>query len=369
MMFISRYLLLGSLLMPCFGVMTLAAKADDICSGITAYMSRDYTNITRKNSVSKNIYDSHCQDSSYKSDSTTTIGLDAVIEAIPVGFDLGVGSSEAKMDSFCKQYKSNENTIINEGFDSSIVVREALKSFNDCVKATRKEIFFYPQIAKTMIQVDVRRGSPDASVLGVIYDHSKLSCTVPYSDTDKTRVIADSNTTMTLTGNQYPINCERIKSTMSDGTEKYATGELAINTTLATLIIPFEGDSILPFDTTKEINRELKRQEIEISALKNKNYHIECKSSSSDFNTTVTSGSIFGGMNSSTAYIPPSDWDMGFRITGGGCQTREVDISNSQYKSAPLGDRGWICEVENLQVGDSTLRKVGTWIQYCRLSE
>lgn len=82
------------------------AFAQDVCSGILSYTGRDEISESRDNSVAAEIHNQHCEGSTSRRSSTTSIGLEAVVKAIPIKFNFGGTSDGDKLNNFCKVYSS-----------------------------------------------------------------------------------------------------------------------------------------------------------------------------------------------------------------------------------------------------------------------
>jgi hypothetical protein len=160
-----------------FGSVAFAQEAQDICLGVLTYTGRDENSQARQNALAENIYSQHCEGSSIKRGSTISIGLEAVVKAIPVKFNFGGASNEEKLNNFCKTYDSRRAEFHEERIDQSTVVREALTSFNDCLRFSTQHVLFNPKIGRTRLVIDVKRtAAEDASITGISYDPSLLTC-------------------------------------------------------------------------------------------------------------------------------------------------------------------------------------------------
>jgi|RhiMetdeSRZDD1v2_1073273.scaffolds.fasta_scaffold4416906_1 hypothetical protein len=70
------------------------ASAQDICSGLLSYTGRDQLTEARENALAAEIFNQHCEGSSARKGSSTSIGLEAVVKAVPIKFNFGGSSNE-----------------------------------------------------------------------------------------------------------------------------------------------------------------------------------------------------------------------------------------------------------------------------------
>jgi hypothetical protein len=164
------------------------------------------------------------------------MGLDAVVKAIPIKFSFGGSSSQERLQNFCRTYDARVKQYTAEQIDSSTGVREALTSFVKCIEVASKGIQFYPQIGRTSLAVDVRRGSDDAKLEGLQYDTALLTCRIP-GPNGTGLVQAQGKTNRQLDGNYLPIACARLPRTGEGGVQYYPEADLTILTNRGSLIL------------------------------------------------------------------------------------------------------------------------------------
>lgn len=221
-----------------------STQAQNICTGILSYASRDELQDDKDSATAQSIYSENCQGSSVKAAKRTDIGLEAVIKAIPARFNLGTGRSEERLSNFCKV--ASEQNISNEKFilRKSSVVREALDAFNRCVQLSNSTAYFDPIIGSRDISVSVRRGSNNVNITGLSYDDASMTCSIATKTETK---VADLNTRAEINDSSaVPIICTRKGAKSDDGVIQYPRAELTILTDQANFTIPVDSDAILP---------------------------------------------------------------------------------------------------------------------------
>src|SRR5262245_53553676 len=80
------------------------ASAQEICSGLLSFTGRDTVTEARENALAADIYSKHCEGAAASRSSSTSIGLEAVVKAIPFKFSFGGSSNEERLNNFCKIY-------------------------------------------------------------------------------------------------------------------------------------------------------------------------------------------------------------------------------------------------------------------------
>lgn len=336
-------------------ILISGAHAQEACTGLLTYLGRDQTRESRTNAIARDIYDSHCEGSSMKSGSNTSVGLGAVVEAIPINFSFGSGTNEEKLSNFCKTYSEKYLFDSSLSIDTSIVVRETLYAFNKCIELSKKDIYFYPNISTTQFVVDVRRGSDDADILGFAYDNTLLACTAPSSDSSNTTVVVDQNTRKALSGDFYPVTCVRKPKIQPDGTTEYPKATLTISTSRSSFLMPVDGDTEVSMSSIKDMKSEFEKVSKQIEVLNSRKPKFECR--------MIQSEMVAGRNPGATVRIPPAELAGGFVAVGGGC----LQGSNqNMFRQSNPTTNGWECGVSDMpgvEVGSS----IQAYLVYCRV--
>lgn len=312
-------------------------NSQEICTGILSYASRDVISESRENSIASSLYTEHCEGSSSKNGSSSSIGLEAVVKAIPVKFSYGGSSNSEKLNNFCKVYDSRRAEFSSQAIDKSIVVREALESFNNCISLAAKEIYFNPSIGRTRLVVDVRRGSSDAAINGVSYDPQLLTCLIPplNAGRSKTSKIADKDTVVDLNGNYMPLTCERIPQVSNNGIAEYPRAELIVATTRGSLSLKIAADAQLSEQWASEIAGRMNSIEAKNAELSKRSFQCEMKQE------------VATGQYPRIVASIPMEARITRKLSGGGCTINsypETPHNGTVIESRPTDDQtGWSC--------------------------
>ncbi|WP_422033971.1 hypothetical protein [Reyranella sp.] len=223
-----------------------AAHAQDVCTGILRYASRDLTSYNSDVVIAQSIYSNYCRSLNQSSSNQTDIGIEAVVKQIPIRFNLGTGSASQKLESFCREMSQSDYLKEKVDQQQSIVVREALTSFVDCVRLSNKNVTFDPLISRTNVTVAIGRGGQKVDVQGVRVDEKLLACTAPDSDSSPKTTKADLDIRKSIADGTYSISCARIPIEERDGTLSYPEAHIAILTNQGPFSLTIPTDALMP---------------------------------------------------------------------------------------------------------------------------
>lgn len=329
------------------------SSAQEICTGILSYTGRDISAEAQQNSTAESLYSSHCEGSSARKGSSTSVGLEAVVKAIPIKFSFGGATNEERLNNFCKVYNSNLALYNAQKKDSSIVVRKALDAFNTCVSLVGKGPQFAPQIGKTAIQVGIKRGDEEVYVDGVSYNHDALDCRFSAEDKKGPSVTADNDTVRKLDTSFINLRCER-KAQDKAGVKVYPPTDLSISTNRGGIIIPIAEDAYQPLQWSTEIAAEIQqlRSALNVLQARKLSCNISTATDSKQYPVAV-------------ALVP----DKEAVLTGGGCfisHHPETLHNGPIVENGPLSDRsGWRCKAGDPPNFAMTIRATAYAI-YCK---
>ncbi|MFK4647360.1 hypothetical protein ABIF96_005934 [Bradyrhizobium ottawaense] len=332
--------------------------AQEVCVGILDKIGRDFSYEAREDAKSKNIFDEYCDGSSEKKGKTTTVGLDAVVKAIPVKINVGTGSNEEKLQNFCKTYNESVSQTSSELINKSTVVREAFSAFNHCIELTKSAIAFSPVIGTQLVAVGIRRtDATDVEFMGVTFDPKVLDCRGP-AGPNGSSVKLDGKTRKKLSDQTFPVICERLPVTTAGGGKSYPRTEIAFAMSRGTpLLIPIPDEEILPTKTVSEMQSQLDALKGSIAAVGSRNPYLDCRTTEGDVLT----------MRNPEAYarIPEQFLKKGYVLVGGGC--RQTTNQNMFAHSMAVGN-DWKCKVSDFP-GSEIPSGTQAFVTYCKVSQ
>jgi hypothetical protein len=345
----------------CLAAGTIPSLAQNFCGEVLKYAARNYTTDSRQNSIAKNTYDRYCSGDKSSSTSQFSIGIDAVLEEIPIGFKLGSGSTQERLSTFCRLFSEDFRAHSSKYAETNLIAPESVKAWSECVKLYGEGVSFNPIISTTQTTVVIEKKSADPiDVQGVQFDSAKLACSVPDTNTSAIRADADMNTKKKLlSGGAWQVSCDR-KPAGSTDSPTYPQADLSIHTSKGTFALQVPADAVIGPQSATAINQQINNILLKIS----KPDQIECSSTSAE--SPVTKSPTV------QARIPQSALIAGYSVVAGGCELSGPEPGQAGGRphngpitaSRPTGD-GWHCRAmdpPNIPLNYS----VRAWAVYCR---
>lgn len=348
----------------CFALVSTSALGQEFCSDVLRYAAYNYSSDAIRYSEIKSAYDQYCDGSQARSSKNLDIGLSVIVQAVPIGFSLGSGSSEEKVTTFCRVTKSDIETNFQRYQSSQLVSPEAMKAYETCLSLYEKGMDFKPTILQDQVLVDIRkRGADVEQVLGISADSDKLACTVPNDDSQPNSpqaLRASLSTRKSLKdGNFWSVTCRRAPSKQGNLTV-YPPATISITTSRGSFGLSVPPDSQLPVQSAQAIQDSLTRMNSELEQLKRPK-KLACKVNSSD--------SGRGRYPSATANLKDQDkGDAAWQVVGGGCEQIGQPNNFAFIKGIPNGSpiaTGWLCQTGDIPGAPADLQ-VRAYVVYCR---
>lgn len=208
------------------------------CDGILN-LAQDISLTQRSSMIAASVYDEYCEDREVRSDANSSSGLDAVVDSVSIGVDLGSGSSSEKLSRFCSIYSSDfERRESSLQFAMSTNQR-VVDAWAQCQELERSDVFFTVDPQRELLGFGVRRGAGIVDFLGMDYNPDHISCFGPFGR-DGTEILIDKTTRFSLTSERvYPITCRRKLEFLDDGTQLLFPTEVSLEAQgRAPLIVP-----------------------------------------------------------------------------------------------------------------------------------
>jgi len=240
------------------------ANAASDCDGILS-LTRTLSYEQKGYFVARNIYSEYCEGTNIKSGSNFSLGLDTVIEELPIGLKIGNSSTEEKVKNVCSKYnnwyQSNANlvAISNQTPDRAIVAWET------CQKLSKQDIRFSTQYQHQHVTFVVQRGTRVIDFLGMEYNPQNIRCTGPVGQ-NRREVTINTSTRYKLNEiDNIPISCVRLEK--QNGTKPYFPAtDVTIRADGGILTIPLPQEGIVGPAWSTEIENSLKTIRNDLSA-------------------------------------------------------------------------------------------------------
>ncbi|NJM36024.1 MAG: hypothetical protein HC850_16560 [Rhodomicrobium sp.] len=342
------------------------AYGQDNCSEVLRYAAKDELAEDQSYAFANRLYSNHCEGANYKENRNLNIGLDAVVESIPISFKLGSGSSLDKANHFCKTYQEHLSQNYTRAARASLVSSVAVQAWEACQRFRNLGVFFAPAIRSDRVTISVEKRGPNPVVIqGVAYDQDKLSCFVTGNDQDPTGAPkADQNTRRTLnTGDHWQVSCRRSGEKVGDEI-RFRQATLSVLTTAGAFDLPIPADAEIGPQSAAAITEAI--NQLRLGLLDTSKRRLRC--------VTITKES--GRKNTPGITADSSEHIRnGYVLTGGGCELygpapgypNGRAHNGPTTHSMPTASRdGWYCQAMD-PPGIPLDYEIRAYATFCRL--
>ncbi len=298
------------------------AQVSDGCNDVLATSARNYDVAQSFDAVSYSLYQQYCEDDQVRSGTNFSAGLDAVIKAVPIKFNLGSGSTEDRVRHFCRTFNSAYQANSGSYRQSSLVVGETTKAWLQCKQLAARGVAFSASISHEHVNVDVRRmNAEDVTVQGVIYSADKMTCSVPNTDLSQTRVTATGTTVKNLGKEDWVVTC--VRKPISSPTETvYPGGDVTVVTSAGEFMLPVPVDAEFPRQWASEFQKSLNQLSSDGKATNGRVLALETKLTATPSGAWGQVQGFGGGLNqvARNSVCPAGQVMVGIEVvTGGTC--------------------------------------------------
>ncbi|MBY3528894.1 hypothetical protein HFN72_23495 [Rhizobium laguerreae] len=155
---------------------TLAAACQNVYSTSTANVSTE----RRRTAELEAVHDAMCSGESVREGFSLDAGMKVVVEAIPIGADLGINSTEARQAYLCKNYQGLRTATAAMDTYSRTIVVAALANFNGCIELASRGVSVQPAVAAPQsIVVKLSLSDPDGITLQAFSATPNMMCLSP----------------------------------------------------------------------------------------------------------------------------------------------------------------------------------------------
>ncbi|BBN53996.1 hypothetical protein TRE132_21210 [Pseudomonas chlororaphis subsp. aurantiaca] len=240
----------ATLLLASIITQTSSIHADDDagarCAAVLKLAGRDENLDLQKNKITQITHDEYCSDKGVKA------GVDLSKASRIIDFLTGSNSVDVNVryqsvDKFCKEAESYNETELFKVGASSLVVREAISSWERCMALNERVRFsVYPQNVPEGLLIEIQRGKDNFSFLGMkVLSSAKLDCTssIPlYDKGKKTQRVSESSTLKVNDSKILSISCARKPVIEKPGKQYYPPVSFTVSTDRGSMPIHLPGD-------------------------------------------------------------------------------------------------------------------------------
>lgn len=222
------------------------AQSFSHCESVYQSATRNISFTETSYSSLNTIYDQYCSSTGERKSGTTGVGVEAVVKSIPISFTGSHASDEEKLTSFCKTYNSVRYTTTASSAYQDSVVNEALKSFNQCIDISRKNIVIeVSQPTGTTAAFSFRFGSDVNYELQGVLLGGNITCSSAFDSNDVRNV---DETTHQKVSKNFSINCKRQPIDRSGGGKYYPKTSVILSSNVGPYTAVFPADEVLDIE-------------------------------------------------------------------------------------------------------------------------
>ncbi|SMX31952.1 hypothetical protein [Actibacterium lipolyticum] len=211
-------------------------------------------NVTTQERSSKSFYfNMYCEKSGETKTLTTSASFTLPIKGVPVEFSGDGNWDEKEWKDFCKtgsEQKFYESSDFSFG---SVVVSDALASFNECVALEQKNLLVTHHLTPPIgvsISGTIKSQNP-VRILGLLHQEDLITCTSNSFTEDGSQEDIGLGRAISGIEENFVISCLR-KPQKSNGTEFYPSTALTLGTSEGNYTVRLRNDKLLNFDLASE---------------------------------------------------------------------------------------------------------------------
>ena len=221
------------------------------------------------------VYDQLCTSTGEKNSSGWNVGLNVIVEDLPIGLTAGGKDNSEKVTNFCHNYHSLRYDASHKVAQSDEVVVAALKNYNSC-----KEIEF-----RTGVVVTHKFANPDALLVNFDFKNAntflKIDGVLATNLTCRSNEAPKGQEALSKTSNfemraNFVISCYRVRSSTPDKGAAYAylPASLAIGTNIDLYTLSMEADSLYNNNVASDATAKIRGLQQTLSAEQGKNVEL-----------------------------------------------------------------------------------------------
>ena len=208
----------------CIGSSALAQQCDTI---ITKGL-REYDISSESSSYLNNVFSQYCHESGEARSSSSNVGLEAIVKAIPIKFSLGSTSSQTAMQNFCKTYRGSTEAQQSRDTYRETIATKSLDSYVDCVQLSQLGFYVtHDVITAEKAQVMFRAGVGKPIEINGIDTSSNVACVGSVNGKEQRYTVA----TKVKSDNTISVFCTRSSRKGAGDVTVFDEGSVAVDIT------------------------------------------------------------------------------------------------------------------------------------------
>jgi len=205
----------------------------DNCRTIITDGLKEYSITTESSAYLNSVFDKYCESSGTAKSSGLSVGLDAVVKAIPIKFTGAYSSNEEAMRNFCRDYSSISAGRSDRTAYQERIVQRAYESFDQCIALAQTGVVVRHKVRSlTDLDFFVAPGFARPVTLRGIKTSMNIQCLGqdPSSSSSVAKKLDLSTRIQVKDNNVLNISCVRTGKAGADGETIYDEGTVTLFT-------------------------------------------------------------------------------------------------------------------------------------------
>ena len=203
------------------------------CRTIITDGLREYSITTDSSAYLNSVFDKYCETSGTARSTGLSVGLDAVIKAIPVQFTSSYSSNEEAVRNFCRNYSSISTGRSDRTAYQERIVQRAYESFDQCIALAQTGVVVRHKV-RSLAELDffVAPGFARPVMLRGIKSSTNIQCSGqdPNSANSTAKKFDLSTRIQVKDNNALNISCTRTGKPGTNGETIYDEGTVTLFT-------------------------------------------------------------------------------------------------------------------------------------------
>lgn len=239
-------------LMFLLSVVLVQAQTPEVCNSVLQFTGRNISSQASERDKRSFVFQQACKNKYKDATQSARLGIDAVIEAVPVGIDAGYDNRVTKVENWCKQNTELEFESERAASFNNFVYGPSIAAWDSCIKANTTQIRIEPTLIDDSMPLftvtNQVNGGQTIEIRGISISNSSTTCKVS-SDAQST-ITVNSNSEMSKV-NIQPLKTASISCTRQSEKKTIDNSEAEI--------IPEVSISIITSMTNYQIKLPIKR--------------------------------------------------------------------------------------------------------------
>lgn len=254
------------------------AFAQMSCEMVYATSIRNVDIDIRSLAEQNDVYSTHCESNGSIRESSKSLDLTVPIKKVKLGFSGSQSDAQHEMQEFCKAYQQNYNKSEAVYKASSIVVSDALRSYNQCkaLEINKVQISHVATESRSVaISVNFNPAVTKLELYGVNYDTEVATCRSDISKETEGKI--DASIGSIRAKEPFSVACDRTGSLTTDGSKKYSRFEIIVNTSAGAYAFAMPVEEVLGYDLASQNKTAIEAASAKIIELNNEKLSLQAK--------------------------------------------------------------------------------------------